>query len=65
MINLIRCDDRLIHGQCMTRLVQHYFIKNIIVIDEFTATNTHDEICCGKNRDAGHEKRGLHGGSGR
>ena len=39
MINLIRCDDRLIHGQCMTRLVQHYFIKNIIVIDEFTATN--------------------------
>ena len=39
MINLIRCDDRLIHGQCMTRLVQHYFIKNIIVIDEFTPTN--------------------------
>ena len=39
MINLIRCDDRLIHGQCMTRLVLHYFIKNIIVIDEFTATN--------------------------
>ena len=40
MINLIRCDDRLIHGQCMTRLVQHYFIKHIIVIDEFTATNS-------------------------
>ena len=39
MMNLIRCDDRLIHGQCMTRLVQHSFIKNIIVIDEFTATN--------------------------
>lgn len=39
MINLIRCDDRLIHGQCMTRLVQHYSIKHIIVIDEFTATN--------------------------
>lgn len=37
MINLIRCDDRLIHGQCMTRLVQHYGIKHIIVIDEFTA----------------------------
>ena len=64
MINLIRCDDRLIHGQCMTRLVQHYFIKNIIVIDEFTATNPTMK-CCGKNRDAGHEKRGLHGGSGR
>lgn len=40
MINLIRCDDRLIHGQCMTRLVQHYFIKHIIVIDDFTAKNS-------------------------
>ncbi len=39
MIHLIRCDDRLIHGQCMTRLVQHYFIRHIIVIDEFSATN--------------------------
>lgn len=39
MINLIRCDDRLIHGQCMTRLVQHFKIKHIIVIDEFTAKN--------------------------
>ena len=40
MINLIRCDDRLIHGQCMTILVQHFKIKHIIVIDEFTATNS-------------------------
>lgn len=40
MINLIRCDDRLIHGQCMTRLVQHYHIKRIIVIDEFTASDS-------------------------
>lgn len=39
MINLIRCDDRLIHGQCMTRIVQHYFIRDILVVDEFTATN--------------------------
>ena len=39
MINLIRCDDRLIHGQCMVRLVQHYKITHIIVIDEFTANN--------------------------
>ena len=37
MINLIRCDDRLIHGQCMTRLVQHFGIKHIIVVDDFTA----------------------------
>ena len=37
MINLVRCDDRLIHGQCMTRLVPHFAIKHIIVIDEFTA----------------------------
>lgn len=39
MINLIRCDDRLIHGQCMTRLVQHFKIKHIIVVDDFTAND--------------------------
>lgn len=39
MINLVRCDDRLIHGQCMTKIVQHYFIKQIIVVDDFTAKN--------------------------
>lgn len=39
MINLIRVDDRLIHGQCMTRLVQHFKISHIIVIDEFTAND--------------------------
>ena len=39
MINLIRCDDRLIHGQCMTRIVQYFKINHIIVIDEFTANN--------------------------
>lgn len=39
MINLVRCDDRLIHGQCMTRLVQHFKIKNIIVVDDFTAND--------------------------
>jgi len=39
MINLIRVDDRLIHGQCMTRLVQHFKINHIIVIDEFTAND--------------------------
>lgn len=40
LINLIRVDDRLIHGQCMTRLVPHYSIKHIIVVDEFTANNS-------------------------
>lgn len=39
MITLIRCDDRLIHGQIMTRIVQHYFVKRIIAIDDFTANN--------------------------
>lgn len=39
MINLIRNDDRLIHGQCMTTLVQYYKIKHIIVVDDTTATN--------------------------
>ena len=39
MISLVRCDDRLIHGQCMTRIVQHFFIKQIFVVDDFTANN--------------------------
>jgi len=40
VISLVRCDDRLIHGQCMTRIVQHFFIKEIIVVDEYTAANS-------------------------
>ena len=40
MISLIRCDDRLIHGQCMVRLVQHFKLNHIIVIDDMTASNS-------------------------
>lgn len=40
MITLVRCDDRLIHGQCMTVIVKTYNIQEIIVVDDFTATNT-------------------------
>lgn len=39
MISLLRCDDRLIHGQCMTSIVKRYDIKDIIVIDNYTAAN--------------------------
>lgn len=39
MITLARCDDRLIHGQCMTMIVQEYEIKRILVVDDFTANN--------------------------
>lgn len=39
MIKLLRCDDRLIHGQCMTQLVKLYDVKEIIVVDDYTATN--------------------------
>ncbi|MEG1702279.1 MAG: PTS sugar transporter subunit IIB [Erysipelotrichaceae bacterium] len=39
MLTLVRCDDRLIHGQCMTVITQEYEIARIIVIDDFTATN--------------------------
>lgn len=39
LIALIRCDDRLIHGQCMTAIVTSFAIRSIIVIDDFTATN--------------------------
>lgn len=40
MITLVRCDDRLIHGQCMTRIVPHYKIKDILVVDDMTANNS-------------------------
>lgn len=39
MIKLVRCDDRLIHGQCMTNVVKVNNIDNIIVVDDFTASN--------------------------
>lgn len=38
MIKLIRCDDRLIHGQCVTQIIQAYEIKDIIVVDDYTAS---------------------------
>ncbi len=37
MINLIRDDERLIHGQCMTQIVKTYDIQEIVVIDDATA----------------------------
>ena len=40
LILLMRCDDRLIHGQCMTRVVPSYAIKDIIAIDDITAGNS-------------------------
>lgn len=39
MISLIRCDERLIHGQCMQFIVSDYSIKRIIVVDNTTAMN--------------------------
>ncbi|WP_019239744.1 MULTISPECIES: PTS system mannose/fructose/N-acetylgalactosamine-transporter subunit IIB [Enorma] len=39
MIVLVRCDDRLIHGQCMTVIVKEYDIKTILVVDDTTASN--------------------------
>lgn len=39
MIKLVRCDDRLIHGQCVTKIVPVYGIKAIICIDDATASN--------------------------
>ena len=40
MIKLIRSDDRLIHGQCVTQVIPLYQIKNIIVVDDATASNS-------------------------
>ena len=39
MLKLIRCDERLIHGQCMQFIVSDYAIKRIIVVDDLTASN--------------------------
>ena len=39
MIALVRCDDRLIHGQCVLRIIPNYNITDIIVVDDYTATN--------------------------
>ena len=39
MLTLARCDDRLIHGQCMTVIIKEYDIQHILVVDDFTASN--------------------------
>lgn len=38
-IALLRCDDRLIHGQCIVRVLRDYKIDHIILVDAFTAAN--------------------------
>lgn len=48
MIVLIRNDDRLVHGQCMTRIVQHFHLQRIIVIDNDTANNPILKLVCEK-----------------
>ena len=40
MISLIRCDDRLIHGQCVVRVLSDFKIHHIVVIDDFVAGNS-------------------------
>lgn len=39
MICLVRSDERLIHGQCMQFICSDFSIKEIIVVDDTTATN--------------------------
>ena len=39
MIELIRCDDRMIHGQCIVRVLGDFSIERIIGVDDFTASN--------------------------
>ena len=35
----LRCDDRLIHGQCIVKVLNDYKIDYIILVDAFTASN--------------------------
>lgn len=39
MIKLVRCDDRLIHGQCIVRVITDFRIERILIVDNFTASN--------------------------
>jgi mannose/fructose/N-acetylgalactosamine-specific phosphotransferase system component IIB len=39
MIRLVRCDDRLIHGQCIVRVITDFNIEKILIIDDFVACN--------------------------
>ena len=34
MIRLVRCDDRLIHGQCVLRVLSDYGIRQILLADD-------------------------------
>lgn len=38
-ITILRCDDRLIHGQCIVKVLNDYKIDHIILVDKFTASN--------------------------
>ncbi|MEA4811279.1 MAG: PTS sugar transporter subunit IIB [Anaerolineaceae bacterium] len=38
-ISLIRCDERLIHGQCITGVLRDFQIQYIILVDEDTCSN--------------------------
>jgi len=39
MISIFRCDDRLIHGQCIVKVISDYHVKKILLVDKFTAEN--------------------------
>ncbi len=39
MITLNRVDDRLIHGQCIVRVIIDFKIEKIVIVDDFTASN--------------------------
>ncbi len=38
-VSIFRCDDRLIHGQCIVRVLNDFDVKKILLVDDFTATN--------------------------
>jgi mannose/fructose/N-acetylgalactosamine-specific phosphotransferase system component IIB len=39
MIALARCDDRMIHGQCIVRVLSDFKIDVIVGVDDFAASN--------------------------
>ncbi len=39
MIKLVRCDDRMIHGQFAVRVISDFDIQYVVGVDDFTASN--------------------------
>ena len=42
-ITVLRCDDRLIHGQCIVKVLNDYKIDYIILVDALLHQSGHEQ----------------------